>query len=173
MRRRIRQPPGAARGPAVDATDPSILRDPVWISSSSPATAALPPKSALARLVHEGAALDGGLAQAAAASRFTGSKGQTLDVLAPAGMDAARLVLVGSASRRRGRDRDRAWRGARLRRRLASGLTGLRIELPAATADLAAHAALGGAVGELPVRQVPDQGAGRKEALGGEDPGRR
>ena len=35
------------------------------------ATAALPPKTALARIVFEGAALEGAAAQAAAASRFT------------------------------------------------------------------------------------------------------
>ena len=52
------------------------------------AGAALSPKTALARVVYEGVGLDGLLAQAAAASRFTGAKGQTLDILAPSGVDA-------------------------------------------------------------------------------------
>src|SRR3954468_24878667 len=60
------------------------------------ASAAMAPKTALARIVFEGAALEGALAQAAAASRFTGGKGQTLDTLALSGVDAARLVSGGA-----------------------------------------------------------------------------
>jgi leucyl aminopeptidase len=106
--------------------------------------AALSPKTALARLVHEGAALEGPLAQAAAASRFTGAKGQTLDVLAPTGMDAARLVLVG-VGKAGALDAIGVEHGAALAYAAvsASGLATLRIELPDAGADLAAHAALG------------------------------
>ena len=62
--------------------------------------------AALAVLAHEGAALSpeakaaneatgGALARAIAGGRFTGAKGQTLDVVAPHGLEAARLVLVG------------------------------------------------------------------------------
>ena len=58
------------------------------------ADAAVSQKTVVARVVFEGAAF-GSLAQAAAATRFSGGKGQTLDVLAPAGVDAARLLLVG------------------------------------------------------------------------------
>ncbi len=39
--------------------------------------------------------LDGMLAKAVAGSRFTGGAGQTLDIVAPHGLDAARLLLVG------------------------------------------------------------------------------
>jgi leucyl aminopeptidase len=108
------------------------------------ASAALPPKTALARLVHEGATLDGALGQAAAASRFTGAKGQTLDILAPAGVDAPRLVLVG-LGKAEGADAIGVEHAAAsaLNAVKASGLTALRLELPDATADLAAHAALG------------------------------
>ncbi|MFZ3008015.1 MAG: leucyl aminopeptidase [Phenylobacterium sp.] len=63
------------------------------------ADAALGEKSALAIVVFEGEAAGvqgGAFAKALASSRFTGAKGQTLDLLAPAGSDAARVVLVGA-----------------------------------------------------------------------------
>jgi leucyl aminopeptidase len=105
---------------------------------------ALSSKTALARIVHEGAALEGVLAQAAAASRFTGAKGQTLDVLAPAGLDAARLVLVGvgkaDAADALAIEHAAASAYAAVK---ASGLATLRLELPDAGAELAARAALG------------------------------
>ncbi|MGZ6015356.1 MAG: leucyl aminopeptidase, partial [Phenylobacterium sp.] len=108
------------------------------------AGAALSPKTALARIVYEGAALEGVLAQAAAASRFTGAKGQTLDVLAPSGMDAPRLVLVGAgkpdAVDAIGIEHAAASAYSAVK---TSGLTGVRIELPDGKADFAAHAALG------------------------------
>jgi leucyl aminopeptidase len=108
------------------------------------ATAALSPKTALARLVYEGAALEGALGQAAAASRFTGAKGQILDVLAPSGADAARLVLVGVGKAESfdtiGVEHAAASAYSAVK---ASGLTTLRIELPDAGAELAARAALG------------------------------
>ena len=106
--------------------------------------AALSPQIALGRIVHEGVTLDGSAAQAAAATRFKGGKGQTLDVLAPAGTEAARLVLVGvgkaEAADAMAIEHAAASAYAAVK---ASGLTTLRIELPEATADLAARAALG------------------------------
>src|SRR4051794_3020362 len=108
------------------------------------AEAKLSPKTALARIVHEGGTFDGALAQAAAASRFTGAKGQTLDVLAPAGVDAARLVLVGlgkvDAIDAIAIEHAAASAYAAVK---ASGLSTLRIELPDAGPELAARAALG------------------------------
>ena len=106
------------------------------------ATAALPAKSALARVVFEGAALKGADAQAAAGSRFTGAKGQTLDILAPSGVDAARLVLVGVGKQDAydAMAAEHAAASAYVAVK-ASGLTTLRIELPNG-AD-AARAALG------------------------------
>ena len=108
------------------------------------ASAAVAEKTALARVAYEGAALDGALAQAAAASRFTGAKGQTLDVLAPSGLDAARLVLVGVGKAAGvdaiGIEHAAASAYAAVK---ASGLTTLRIELPDASPELAARAALG------------------------------
>src|ERR1700748_1085971 len=102
------------------------------------ATAALAPKTALARVVHEGAALEGTLAQAAAASRFTGAKGQTLDILAPAGTDAARLGLGGGgkaeAADAMAIETAAASAYAAVK---TSGLEVLRLELPEGSADLA------------------------------------
>ena len=108
------------------------------------ATAGLSPKSALARIVFEGAALEGALGQAAAASRFTGGKGQTLDILAPSGVDAARLVLVG-VGKPAGFDSLGVENAAATAYNAvkASGLTTLRIELPDTGAEPAARAALG------------------------------
>jgi leucyl aminopeptidase len=62
--------------------------------------------TALAVLAYEAAALSpeakavndatgGALARAIAGGRFTGAKGQTLDLIAPAGLEAARVLLVG------------------------------------------------------------------------------
>src|SRR5690348_9801887 len=95
------------------------------------AGAAIPPKTALARIVFEGDKPDGGVAQAMAASRFTGSKGQVLDILAPGGIDAARLVLVG-AGKKDGFDLIGAEHAAATAYNAvkASGLTTLRIEVP-------------------------------------------
>jgi leucyl aminopeptidase len=108
------------------------------------ASAPIAPKTALARIVFEGAALDGALAQAAAASRFTGGKGQTLDILAPSGVDAARLVLVG-AGKQDGYDALGAEHAAATAYGAvkASGLETLRIELPNGGGTNAARAALG------------------------------
>jgi leucyl aminopeptidase len=107
------------------------------------ADAAAPQKSALARIVFEGAALDGQPARAAAASRFTGAKGQTLDILAPEG-GPARLVLVG-AGKAEAFDATAAEHAAATAYAAVktSGLETLRIELPKADAELAARAALG------------------------------
>src|SRR4051812_48077856 len=103
------------------------------------AAQALSPKTALARIVFEGGVLEGPLAQAAAASRFTGAKGQTLDILTPADTDAARLVLVG-AGKKEGFDAlgvEHAAAGAYAAVK-TSGLATLRIELPNGGPELAA-----------------------------------
>ncbi|MEO8114013.1 MAG: M17 family peptidase N-terminal domain-containing protein, partial [Phenylobacterium sp.] len=107
------------------------------------AKAAVPPKAALARIVFEGQKLDGTAAQAMAASRFTGAKGQVLDVLAPQD-GAARLVLVG-AGKADGFDALGAEHAAATAYSAVktSGLEVLRVELPKVSPELAAHAALG------------------------------
>jgi leucyl aminopeptidase len=108
------------------------------------AEAALAPKTALARIVFEGQTHEGALGQAVAASRFTGAKGQTLDLIGLAGVDAARLVLVGA-----GKSGEFDALGAEHAAASAygavktSGAEVLRIELPNGDVDLAARAALG------------------------------
>ena len=108
------------------------------------ASAAAGPKTAVARIVFEGEALDGALGQAAAARRFTGAKAQTLDILAPAGVDAARLVLVGAGKRdafdATGAEHAAATAYSTLK---LSGLETLWLEMPNGDAELAARAALG------------------------------
>ena len=108
------------------------------------ANAPLPAQTAVARVGFEGAGLDGPLGAAAAASRFTGAKGQTLDVLGPAGTEAARLVVVG-AGKADAFDAIGAEHAAASAYHAvkASGLATLRVELGEASADQAAHAALG------------------------------
>ncbi|MBL8772284.1 MAG: leucyl aminopeptidase [Phenylobacterium sp.] len=105
------------------------------------AGAAVPAKCAVARIVFEGEAHTGAVAQAVAASRFTGGKGQTLDILAPQGTDAARLVLVGAGKREAfdavGAENAAATAYNALK---ASGLEVLRVEGAGA---LAANAAFG------------------------------
>ena len=51
------------------------------------ATVSAAPKTGGARIVFEGERHEVPLAQAIAASRFTGGKGQTLDLIAPVGVD--------------------------------------------------------------------------------------
>ena len=108
------------------------------------ADAAVQPKMAVAQVVFEGETPNGPFAQALAASRFTGAKGQTLDLIAPAGFEAARVVLIG-AGKREGFDSLGAEHAAAnaYNALKASGLEALRLELPVADAATAARAALG------------------------------
>ena len=107
------------------------------------ADAAIPAKSAVARIVFEGDKYDGAIGQAVAASRFTGGKGQTLDILALQGVDAARLVLVGAGKKDVfdliGAEHAAATAYNAVK---SSGLETLRVE-GAGGAAFAAHAALG------------------------------
>jgi leucyl aminopeptidase len=100
-------------------------------------------KTVLARIVFEGEPLDGPLASAAAGTRFTGAKGQTLDILAPEG-GAQRLVLVGAGKRDAfdalGAEHAAASAYAAVK---LSGLDTLRVETPNGDTELAARAALG------------------------------
>ncbi|MDZ4375933.1 MAG: leucyl aminopeptidase [Phenylobacterium sp.] len=107
------------------------------------AGAAIPARTVVARIIFEGQSPEGGLGQAVAASRFTGAKGQVLDVLAPQGTDAARIVLVGGGKQDAfdaiAAEHAAANAYAAVK---TSGLDLLRIE-GLSSADLAAHAALG------------------------------
>jgi leucyl aminopeptidase len=108
------------------------------------AGAAIPAKTALARIVFEGEPPEGPFAGALAGARFTGAKGQALDILAPQGTEAARLVLVG-AGKRDGFDALGAEHAAANAYNAVktSGLSTLRIEMPTGEPELAARAALG------------------------------
>jgi len=105
-----------------------------------------PPGSnvAVARIAFEGEPVDAALGRAVGASRFTGAKGQSLDLIAPAGIEAARLVLMGGGKRGAfdALAAEQAAAAAYAAVKL-SGLETLRVEMPAADVDLAARAGLG------------------------------
>jgi len=93
-------------------------------------------------------ALGGRIARAAAASRFTGAPGQVLDLLAPDGVEFARVLVigVGNADKADGVAVER-WAGHAVKRVLTSGIAKLVLQpdaLPGiAKAEAGAHAALG------------------------------
>jgi leucyl aminopeptidase len=109
--------------------------------------AALTEKAVLAIVVFEGEAetlQNAAFARALGAGRFTGAKGQVLDVLAPAGLDAERVLLVGA-----GKAAEFDEMGAEIAAAAAyqavkaSGLKTLRVRLPAGDTGQAARAGLG------------------------------
>ena len=90
------------------------------------------------------AATGGALQRAIAGGRFTGAKGQTLDVVAPHNVDAARLVLVGSgAPAAFGAEAIEAAGAQAYQAVKTSGADILVLKLPAISAELAAGAAFG------------------------------
>ena len=119
------------------------------------ADAALPEQAVLAVVVFEGEALggaasaldkagSGALARAVAAARFTGAKGQTLDLLAPAGVQADRLLLVGAGKVDAFDDMAAETAAAAAFQAVkTSGASVLRVMLPAVEAERAARAAFG------------------------------
>lgn len=104
------------------------------------------------QLFAAGEALDkaagGRIAKAMKAARFTGGVGQVADILAPDGVDYARVLVigVGKADAADGLAVER-WAGHAVRRTLTSGAEKLVLQpdqLPAvAKAEAGAHAALG------------------------------
>jgi len=113
------------------------------------------PKAAIAVLAPENAPLagaaaildaatGGALKRAVDGGRFTGGKGQTLDLVAPHNVDAARILLVGSgAPASFGPDAIEAAAAQAYQAVKASGAETLVLKLPAISADLAAAAAFG------------------------------
>ena len=103
--------------------------------------------SALAIVVAEGAgnsAAGGIFAAAIAASRFTGAKGQILDVPSPAGISAARVVLVGAGKAADFDGMSAEHAAAQSYQALKmTGLKVLRIQVAEGAPDKAARAALG------------------------------
>jgi leucyl aminopeptidase len=95
-----------------------------------------------------GEALDlasgGALSRALASGRFTGAKGQTLELIAPAGLHAARLVLVGAGPRDKFDALAAEGLGATAYQAVkASGCSTLELRLTDVSEALAARAALG------------------------------
>jgi len=88
------------------------------------------------------AATGGAVARAIAGSRFTGAKGQTLDILAPHGLEAARITLVGAPEPLDAEAVETAAAHA-YQAVKTSGVSTLVIALPGLGPDLAAAAALG------------------------------
>jgi leucyl aminopeptidase len=108
---------------------------------------------ALAVLVPDGASLagaaaaldettSGALSRAIAGSRFTGAKGQTLDILAPHGLEAGRVTLLGAPAAPDPAGLETAAAQA-FQAVKTSGARALVLRLPGVSADLAAAAALG------------------------------
>ena len=107
--------------------------------------AALSEKSVLALVVFEGEAetvSGGAFARAVGAGRFTGAKGQVLDVLAPAGAERVLLVGAGKAAEfdEMGAENAAATAYQAVK---ASGLKTLRVRLPSGDVAPAARAGLG------------------------------
>jgi leucyl aminopeptidase len=90
------------------------------------------------------AALQGAIRRAIERSRFTGAMGTTLDLLAPHGLDADRVLVLGAGKRESWSARAAELAAAHAYQALkASGAQTLVLSLPDASADEAAHAALG------------------------------
>jgi leucyl aminopeptidase len=116
-------------------------------------------KAALAALAFEKAPLQGdalaldkatggAVARAIAGGRFTGAVGQTLDLVAPAGVDAARLLIVGAGASGEfdGRVLEQAAAHAYLACK-TSGADTLILRLGSVDATVAGHAGFGVALG--------------------------
>jgi leucyl aminopeptidase len=119
------------------------------------ADAALPERAALALVVFEGEPLagaageidgrtSGALTRALTPGRFTGAKGQTLDLTAPGGTEADRVLLVGAGKAEAFDDLAAETAAAAAYQAVkTSGATVLRLALPAGQAERAIHAAFG------------------------------
>jgi len=89
-------------------------------------------------------ALGGLLRRAVAGSRFKGSMGQTLDIVAPGGLDAARLVLVGAGKKSAWDDRTAELAAAHAFNAVkTSGCESLVLRMADSTAEQGARAAFG------------------------------
>ena len=119
------------------------------------AAAPLAKSSAVAAIVYENGGLSSGAAgldkavggaikRAIAGGRFTGAAGQTLELVAPQGVEAARIVLVGGGAKA-GFDGDAAEAAAAHAYQAVktSGAEVLHFRLPGAAAEISSRAALG------------------------------
>jgi leucyl aminopeptidase len=113
------------------------------------------PKGALGLFGFEDAVLKGAIAEldkvsagmvarALASARFTGAQGQILEILAPHGVDAARVVIVGAGKHGDFDERAAELGSARAYQAVkTSGVESLVMRLPGASAAQVANAALG------------------------------
>ena len=112
-------------------------------------------KGALGLFAFEGAVLRGAVAdldkasggmvaRALANARFTGARGQTLELVAPHGVDAARVVIAGLGKQEEFDERAAELGAARAYQVVkTSGVESLVVRAPGASGSQAAHAALG------------------------------
>src|SRR4051812_7864778 len=169
---------------------PSDITAGAWVVGAGEGGALLP---AAARADK---ASGGALSRALKVSRFTGKPGQMLEVLAPGGAKASRLLLVGLGKSESLDEKALETLGARIAGRLyAAGetLASLEIDVPknakVKKAELAAHLAFGARLKSYafdkyrtknrdefkkklkPVRFVSPDGGAAKKAYGGRDGG--
>jgi leucyl aminopeptidase len=103
-------------------------------------------KSALSAPAAElDAAVGGAIARAMEASRFTGAAGESLEILAPAGLDHDRILVLGAGPASGFKDASERLGAACVRSVLVSGARSLavRLDVEGADADAAARAGLG------------------------------
>ncbi len=108
----------------------------------------------------------GALARAIAGGRFTGAQGQSLDLIAPHGIEAARVLIVGAGAE--GKFDERALELAAAPAYQAvkmSGAESLTLRLPGVGPRHGRSCRPGRAARRLSVRQIPHQGKGRQETL--------
>jgi leucyl aminopeptidase len=111
--------------------------------------------SAIAVIAYDKGALTGGaadlnkaaggaLARAIAGGRFTGAAGQSLDIVAPHGVDAARALIVGVGPKDKFNERAAETAAAQAYQAVkSSGVDTLVLRLPGVAPDIASHAGLG------------------------------
>ena len=89
-------------------------------------------------------ATGGAVTRAIASSRFTGATGQTLDLIAPHGVDAARAVIVGCGAREKFDARAAELAAGHAYQAVkSSGAETLVLQMPGAPTDISTHAAFG------------------------------
>ncbi len=90
------------------------------------------------------AASGGALARAVAGVKFTGAKGKTLDIVAPSGLSASRVMLMGlGEAAELDANRVEALAAEAYQALKTSGAEVLTVDIAEGSAELAAHAALG------------------------------
>jgi leucyl aminopeptidase len=89
-------------------------------------------------------ATGGAVTRAIAAGRFTGALGQTLDLIAPHGVEAARVLIVGCGARDKFDTRTAELAAGHAYQAVkASGAETLVLQLPGAPTEISSHAAFG------------------------------